>query len=100
MPAKTSSIKKPSAGRIVARELDLLKKKVKELTLRLEREAKARKLEAQLAAEAKKAREQLSKEMTAVREHDASSLHSSRRRWPMRASGSGHAKWRGPKSRN
>ena len=69
MPAKTSSTKKPSAGRIVARELDLLKKKLKELTLRLEREAKARKLEAQLAAEAKKARVQLAKELTAVREH-------------------------------
>jgi len=69
MPAKTSSTKKPSAGRIVVREFDLLKKKLKELTLRLEREAKARKLEAQVAAEAKKARLQLAKEMTAVREH-------------------------------
>jgi chromosome segregation ATPase len=69
MPVKTSLTKKLSAGRIVARELDLLKKKVKELTLRLERQAKARTLEAQLDAEAKKSRVRLAKEMTAVREH-------------------------------
>jgi hypothetical protein len=46
-----------SAGSAVARELDQLRKKVKELTLRLEREAKARKLDAQLTAVAKKGRE-------------------------------------------
>ena len=54
--------------RVVARELDQLKRKVKELTLRLEREAKARKLEARLAAEAKKARQQLTREIKALRE--------------------------------
>ena len=50
------------------RELDQLRKKVKELTLRLEREAKARKLDARLAAVPKKAREQLTRESKALRE--------------------------------
>src|SRR5712692_42161 len=57
-----------SAGSAVARELDRLRKKVKELTLRLQREAKARTLDARLAAEAKKAREQLTREIKALRE--------------------------------
>ena len=55
-------------GSAVARELDQLRNKVKELTLRLEHEAKARKLDARLAAEAKKAREQLTREIKALRE--------------------------------
>jgi len=55
-------------GSAVARELHQLGKKVKELTLRLEREAKARKLDAQLAAVAKKGREQLTREIRALRE--------------------------------
>jgi hypothetical protein len=57
-----------SAGSAVARELDQLRKKVKELTLRLQREAKARKLDARLAAVAKKGREQMTKEIKALRE--------------------------------
>src|SRR6266851_8239391 len=57
-----------SADSAVARELDQLRKKVKELTLRLLREAKARKLDAQLAAVAKKAREQLTREIRVLRE--------------------------------
>src|SRR5216683_5761082 len=69
MPAKNSSTKKPRVGSIVVRELAQLKNKVKELTLKLEREAKARKLDARLAVDAKKARAQLTKEITAVREH-------------------------------
>jgi chromosome segregation ATPase len=52
----------------VARELDQLKRKVKELTLRLEHEAKARKLDAQLAEKAKKLGEKLSKETKILRE--------------------------------
>jgi len=48
-------------GGAVARELDQLRKKIKELTLKLEREAKARKLDTRLAAEAKRAREQLTR---------------------------------------
>jgi chromosome segregation ATPase len=55
-------------GSAVARELDQLRKKVKELTLRLRSEAKARKLDAQLAAVAKKGREQLTGEIKALRE--------------------------------
>jgi len=55
-------------GQCCARELYQLGKKVRELTLRLEREAKARKLDTRLAAEAKKGREQLTREIKALRE--------------------------------
>ena len=58
-----------AASKAVVRELDQLGKRVKELTLRLEREAKARKLDVRLAAEARKAREQLAKEVRTLREH-------------------------------
>ena len=54
MAANNRSCGKSGAGQAVARELDQLKKKVKELALRLEREAKARELAARLGAEAKK----------------------------------------------
>jgi uncharacterized coiled-coil DUF342 family protein len=68
MAANNRSSGKSDAGRAVARELDQLKKKVKELALRLDREAKARELAARLAAVAKKAREQLTREIKALRE--------------------------------
>ena len=68
MAANNRSTAGRSRGSAVVRELDPLKKKVKELTLRLEREAKARKLDARLAAVAKKAREQLTREIKALRE--------------------------------
>jgi chromosome segregation ATPase len=68
MAANNRSSGKSGAGRAVARELDQLKKKVKELALRLEHEAKARELAARLAEEAKKAREQLTREIKALRE--------------------------------
>ena len=68
MAANTRSSGKSGAGRAVARELDQLKKKVKELALRLELEAKARELAARLAAVAKKAREQLTREVKTLRE--------------------------------
>jgi len=68
MAANNRSTGGRSAGSAVARELDQLRKKVKELTLRLQREAKARKLDAQLAAVAKKGREQLTGEIKALRE--------------------------------
>jgi uncharacterized coiled-coil DUF342 family protein len=64
---KTSTVVR-GAGSAVARELDRLRKKVKDLTARLEREAKARKLDVRLAAEAKKAREQLTRQGKALRE--------------------------------
>jgi hypothetical protein len=67
MAANNRSTGGRSVSSAVARELDRLRNKVKELTLRLEREAKARKLDARLAAEAKKAREQLTKEIWALR---------------------------------
>ncbi len=68
MAASNRSTGGRSAGTGVARELDQLRKKVKELTLRLEREAKARKLRAQLAAKAKKICEQVTREIKALRE--------------------------------
>jgi len=68
MAANNRSTGGRSADSAVARELDQLRKKVKELTLRLLREAKARKLDAQLAAVAKKAREQLTREIRVLRE--------------------------------
>ena len=68
MAANNRSSGKSDTGRAVARELDQLKKKVKELALRLEREAKARELAARLAVVAKKAREQLTREIKALRE--------------------------------
>jgi len=68
MAANNRSTGGRSAGSAVARELDQLRKKVKELTLRLQREAKARQLDAQLAAVAKKGREQLTGEIKALRE--------------------------------
>jgi seryl-tRNA synthetase len=68
MAGNDKSTRKPSTGNAVARELNQLKKRVKELTLRLECEAKARKLDARLAAEAKSARVQLTKELAVLRE--------------------------------
>jgi ABC-type transporter Mla subunit MlaD len=68
MAANNTSTGKQSAGGAVARELDQLKKKVKELTLRLEHEVKTRKLDARLAEKAKKLGEQLSKETKILRE--------------------------------
>ncbi len=68
MAANNRSTKRPSAGGAVARELDQLRRKVKELMLRLEREAKVRKIEARLAAVAKKARQQLTGEIKVLRE--------------------------------
>jgi len=54
----------------VARELDQLRKKVKELALKLEREAKSRKIGERLAMEAKKGKEQLTKQLKTVRERE------------------------------
>lgn len=68
MAANNTSTGKRSAGGAVARELDQLKKKFKELTVRLEREVKARKLDARLAMEARKARDQLTKDTKILRE--------------------------------
>jgi chromosome segregation ATPase len=67
MAAKSTSIGAGGARSAVAREANQLKKKVKELTFRLEREVKARKLDARLAAEAKKVRAQLTGQIKALR---------------------------------
>jgi hypothetical protein len=68
MAANKKSTDARSTSNTVARELDQLRKKVKELTLKLEREVKARKLAGQLAAESKKTREQLTREIKTLRE--------------------------------
>jgi chromosome segregation ATPase len=68
MAANKKSTGGRSASGTVARELDQLRKKVKDLTLKLGREVKARKLDARLAAETKKAREHMTKEIKTLRE--------------------------------
>jgi hypothetical protein len=68
MSANKKSTDARSASSTVTRELDQLRKKVKELPIRLEREVKARKLDARLAAETKKAREQMTREIKTLRE--------------------------------
>ncbi|MGD0291925.1 MAG: hypothetical protein ABSC63_20120 [Candidatus Binataceae bacterium] len=60
MAVNDTSTEKRGMGSSVTRELDQLRKKVTDLTLRLEREVNARELSALLVAEAKKARAQLS----------------------------------------
>jgi len=56
MVTKNRSTGRRSTGGAAAKELDQLRRRAKELTLRLEREAKVRKLDARLAAEAKNVR--------------------------------------------
>lgn len=68
MAANSKSSGKQGAGGAVVRELGQLRKRVKELTLKLGSEVKARKLDARLAAEARKARDQLNKQVKALSE--------------------------------
>jgi uncharacterized coiled-coil DUF342 family protein len=68
MAANNKSSGKQGAGGAVTRELKQLRNKVKELTLKLGSEVKARKLDARVAAEARKAREQLNKQVKALSE--------------------------------
>jgi chromosome segregation ATPase len=68
MATNNKSTRGQAASKAVARELDQLREKVKELTLRVEREVKARKLDVRLVAEAKKTREQLAREVKSLRE--------------------------------
>jgi DNA repair exonuclease SbcCD ATPase subunit len=68
MAAHNRSTAGRSASNTVSRELDQLRKKVKELALKLEREVKARKLDFRLAAEAKRTREQMTKEIKTLQE--------------------------------
>lgn len=64
-PAKKS---KPKARKAApASQFDTLRKTVKDLSTRLEKELKARKIEARILSEAKKAREQLSSQVSALR---------------------------------
>lgn len=68
MAANSKSSGKQGASGAVARELKQLRQRVKELTLKLGSEVKARKLDERLAAEAGKAREQLNKQVKALSE--------------------------------
>ena len=54
MVANNTSTEKRGIGSSVTRELEQLRKKVKDLTLRLEREVKARQLSSRLAAEVRR----------------------------------------------
>jgi len=60
MVANNTSTEKRGIGSSVTRELEQLKKKITDLTLKLEREVKARELSVRLVAEAKKTSAQLS----------------------------------------
>src|SRR5271167_3373374 len=60
MAANDTSTEKRGIRSSVTRELDQLRKKVTDLTLRLQREVNARELSARLVTEAKQARAQLS----------------------------------------
>lgn len=66
MAANNKSGEKHGVNKAIARELDQLRKKVKELTGKLESEMKARKINERVAAEAKKARDQLNKQIRAL----------------------------------
>ncbi len=68
MAANSKSGGKQAASGVVARELKQLRQRVKELTLKLGSEVKARKVDTRLAAEARKAREQLNKQVKALGE--------------------------------
>ncbi|HUA35918.1 MAG TPA: hypothetical protein VMA09_20070 [Candidatus Binataceae bacterium] len=73
MPAKKAKAaparkSKPKARKAApASQFDTLRKTVKDLSTRLEKELKARKIEARILSEAKKAREQLSAQVSALR---------------------------------
>jgi DNA repair exonuclease SbcCD ATPase subunit len=68
MAAHNPSTAGRSASNTVSREADQLRKKVKELVLKLEREVKARKFDIRLAAEAKRTREHMTKEIKTLQE--------------------------------
>lgn len=75
MPAKKAPDRKnkptPKARTAAPSQFDSLRKTVKELRARLEKEVKARKIEARVVAEAKKAREQLNNQVKALRDQGA-----------------------------
>jgi chromosome segregation ATPase len=68
MAGNNSSNGKRSVRSSITREIERLKEKVKDLTLKLEREAKARELNTRLAAGVKKASVQLKAQITALSE--------------------------------
>ena len=68
MAAHNRSTAGRSASNTVSTEVDQLRKKVKELALKLEREVKARKLDIRLAVEAKRTREHMTKEIKTLQE--------------------------------
>ena len=68
MPAKKKPAKRIKAANPATRQLEQLRKTIKSLKIRLEREIKARKVEARVKAEAQKARAQLASQIAALRD--------------------------------
>ena len=65
---KPSTPRKPARKDPALRQVAQLRKTVKELRVKLEREAKARQIEARVKSEAQKARTQLASQITALRD--------------------------------
>ncbi|MFZ2062162.1 MAG: hypothetical protein WAU82_14210 [Candidatus Binatus sp.] len=65
---KPSTPRKPARKDPALRQVAQLRKTVKELRVKLEREAKARQIEARVKSEAQKARAQLASQITALRD--------------------------------
>ena len=69
MPTKKKPAKRKKATKPATGQLQHLRKTIKGLKVRLEREMKARKVEARVVSEAKKARAQLASQIAALRDH-------------------------------
>jgi chromosome segregation ATPase len=68
MPTKKKPAKRRKAAKPASGQLEQLRKTVKALRVKLERETKARKIEARVKSEAQKARAQLASQIAALRE--------------------------------
>jgi chromosome segregation ATPase len=68
MPAKKKPAKKTKTAKPATAQFDQLRKTVKMLKVKLEREMKARKVEARVRTETQKARAQLASQITALRD--------------------------------
>lgn len=78
MPTKKKPMKRRAAKKNPATgQIEQLRKTVKQLRIKLERETKARKIEARVKAEAQKARAQLASQITALRDQGAQARHKS-----------------------
>ncbi|MGH7925952.1 MAG: hypothetical protein ACREQH_15315 [Candidatus Binatus sp.] len=68
MPTKRKTVKRKKAVKRVPGQFEQLRKTVKALRLKLERETRARKIEARVKSEAQKARAQLASQIAALRD--------------------------------